>query len=173
MSIQCLTGVFRNPIRAPFHEYISDPNEHWPVSEVPVSIQWPKRVGRSQQTCESSNLFRVELVTRTGRRAQFHQSAPRATKRPSAAIAEGRHYRNGRLAGLPRSWPENCSEKCSYGILKVHQGSTGEFRKPLKTQGKLHRVFTGDPLIRRQIPATSGPCLRSRLPRPRDRVKGP
>ena len=45
---------------------------------------------------------------------------------------------------------ENCSEKCSYGIPKVQQGSTDEFCKPLKTQGKARRVFTGDPLVRRR-----------------------
>jgi len=46
--------------------------------------------------------------------------------------------------------PENCSEKCRRRILKVQQASTPCFCNLLKTQGKLYRVFTGDPLIRRR-----------------------
>jgi hypothetical protein len=72
-----------------------------------------------------------------------------SARRPSAAVAEGRHARNARFAGLPMAPAGSCSENCSRGVLKVQQASTPDFRKLLKIQGKLHRVFTGDPLVRR------------------------
>src|ERR1017187_7679329 len=79
--------------------------------------------------------------------------------RPPAAIAEGRHTRNARFAGLPLAPAGNCSENCRRGGLKVQQASTGGFCKPLKTQVKWHRVFTGDPHVRRQVSTCSQNAL--------------
>jgi len=87
------------------------------------------------------------------RRASRRWTEPLVTilrRRPSAAIAEGRHARNTRFAGLPVAPAGNCSENCRQGVLKVQQASTPKFCKLLKPQGKWHRVFTGDPLLRRR-----------------------
>jgi len=46
--------------------------------------------------------------------------------------------------------PGNCSENCRRGVLMVQQALTADFCKLLKTRGKWHRVFTGDPHVRRR-----------------------
>jgi len=71
-------------------------------------------------------------------------------RRSSAAIAEGRHARNARFEGVPVAFAGNCRENCRRGVLKVQQASTPSFCKLLKTRGKWHRVFTGDPHVRRR-----------------------
>src|ERR1022692_4053391 len=79
--------------------------------------------------------------------------------RPSAAITEGRYTRNARFTGLPMAPAGNSSENCRHGIPEVQQASTPDFCKLLKIQGKPHRVFTGDPHVRRQISICSESAL--------------